>query len=53
MTIDNPTDSVLNVIKAVHDAWAANDADAFVALYTEDATVVHPGVHKKNTADGA
>jgi uncharacterized protein (TIGR02246 family) len=35
----------------IYDAWAANDADAFVALYTEDATVVQPGVHKKNKED--
>jgi uncharacterized protein (TIGR02246 family) len=51
MTTDNPAESVLNVIGAVYDAWAANDADAFVALYTEDATVVQPGVHKKNKDD--
>jgi hypothetical protein len=30
MTTDNPAESVLNVIGAVYDAWAANDADAFL-----------------------
>jgi uncharacterized protein (TIGR02246 family) len=48
MTISTPTDDVLGVIQAVYDAWADNDADAFAALYTDDATVVQPGVHKKN-----
>ena len=48
MTTANPTDDVYNVIKAVYDAWAAGDADAFAALYTEDATVVQPGIHKKD-----
>lgn len=51
MRNDNPSDSVLNVIQSVYDAWAANDADAFAALYTEEATVVQPGVHKKNKGD--
>jgi uncharacterized protein (TIGR02246 family) len=51
MSSDTPTESVLNVIKSVYDAWAANDADAFAALYTEDATVVQPGIHKKNRGD--
>jgi uncharacterized protein (TIGR02246 family) len=51
MTTDNPTDSVLNVIHSVYDAWADNDAEAFAALYTEDATVVQPGIHKKNRDD--
>lgn len=51
MSNDNPTESVLNVIQSIYDAWAANDADAFAALYTEDATVVQPGIHKKNNGD--
>jgi uncharacterized protein (TIGR02246 family) len=49
---NNETDvdrrAVLAVIKAVYVAWEANDADAFVAVYLDDATVVQPGVHKKN-----
>ncbi len=51
MTTANPTDSVYAVIQAVYDAWAENDVDAFSALYTEDATVVQPGIHKKNKQD--
>jgi uncharacterized protein (TIGR02246 family) len=51
MTTANPADGVYNVIEAVYDAWADNDADAFAALYTDDATVVQPGIHKKNKED--
>ncbi|HXA34065.1 MAG TPA: SgcJ/EcaC family oxidoreductase [Acidimicrobiales bacterium] len=51
MTNDTPTDSVLSVIKSVYGAWAAGDADAFAQLYTDDATVVQPGIHKKNKED--
>ena len=51
MTNDDPTDQVLSVIHAVYDNWAAGDADAFAELYTEDATVVQPGVHKKNKGE--
>jgi uncharacterized protein (TIGR02246 family) len=36
------------VIQAVYTAWEANDADEFVAVYLDDATVVQPGVFKKN-----
>jgi uncharacterized protein (TIGR02246 family) len=51
MMTDVQTESVLNVIHAVYDAWADGDADAFAALYTEDATVVQPGIHKRNQND--
>ena len=34
---------VLAVLDRLYDAWVANDADAFAALYTDDATVVRPG----------
>lgn len=51
MTSNNPNDSVVSVIDAVYDAWAHGDADAFAKLYTEDATVVQPGVHKKCNDD--
>jgi uncharacterized protein (TIGR02246 family) len=47
MTDSNPTDSVVSVIRAVYDAWADGDAAAFAKLYTDDATVVQPGVRKK------
>jgi len=32
----------------VYDAWEANDAEAFVADYLDDASVVQPGVYQKN-----
>lgn len=48
MITDTATESVLNVIHAVYDAWADGDADAFAALYTEDASVVQPGIYKAN-----
>jgi len=51
MKNDNPTDQVTSVIQAVYDAWAAGDADAFAELYTVDATVVQPGVHKKDKGE--
>lgn len=34
---------VLAVLDGVYTAWADNDADAFVASYTEDATSILPG----------
>ena len=50
--MSNETDAdrraVLAVIQAGYAAWEANDADAFVAVYLDDATVVQPGIHKKN-----
>jgi uncharacterized protein (TIGR02246 family) len=48
MTNDTQTDSVVSVIQAVYVAWADGDANAFAKLYTDDATVVQPGIHKKN-----
>ena len=49
-TIGSKTDqqAVLAVLTRVYEAWEANDAEAFVADYTEDATVVQPGVYKKD-----
>jgi uncharacterized protein (TIGR02246 family) len=35
--------AVRAVLDAVYDAWADNDADAFVAPYASDATAVHSG----------
>ncbi|HZE30877.1 MAG TPA: SgcJ/EcaC family oxidoreductase [Actinoallomurus sp.] len=45
MTTD--TDAVRDVLQRIYAAWADNDADAFAALYTEDATVVMPRVFKR------
>lgn len=38
------TNAVRDVLRQVYTAWADNDADAFAALYADDATVVMPGV---------
>ena len=51
MTNNDPTDSVVSVIHAVYDAWADGDADTFAKLYTDDATVVQPGIYKRNNDD--
>jgi uncharacterized protein (TIGR02246 family) len=40
--------AVLGVLKGVYDAWEANDAEAFVADYLDDASVVQPSVYKKD-----
>jgi uncharacterized protein (TIGR02246 family) len=42
LTTDTNTD-VRDVIQATIAAWSANDADAFAALYAQDATVVLQG----------
>jgi uncharacterized protein (TIGR02246 family) len=39
---------VLDVLKQIYEAWEANDAEAFVADYLEDASVVQPGIYKKD-----
>ena len=44
MTQTEAEREVCGVLQAVYAAWANNDADAFVAPYTEDATVVMPGI---------
>ncbi|MFF4214496.1 SgcJ/EcaC family oxidoreductase [Streptomyces sp. NPDC001796] len=35
--------AISTVLEALYKAWEANDADAFVADYTEDATAILPG----------
>jgi uncharacterized protein (TIGR02246 family) len=40
--------AILDVLAGLYQAWEANDADAFVADYTDDASVVQPGVYKKD-----
>lgn len=47
-TTTSSQSEVLATIDAVYAAWAANDAGALAELYTEDATVVQPGVFKKS-----
>jgi uncharacterized protein (TIGR02246 family) len=53
MTSTSPTSvqgseqrAVTEVIDGIYAAWADNDADAFAALYLEDATVIQPGIYK-------
>ena len=36
------------MLARLYRAWAAGDAEAFVADYTGDASVVQPGVYKKD-----
>ena len=53
-TISRPiTDesAVRAVLRSLYTAWANNDADAFAALYVEDATVVMPGVFRNGKED--
>jgi uncharacterized protein (TIGR02246 family) len=38
------TTAVREVLDQVYRAWAAGDADTFAALYTDDVSVVMPGV---------
>jgi len=40
--------AILDVLARLYKAWEANDAEAFVADYTDDASVVQPGVYKKD-----
>ena len=45
---DTDRQAVLDVLARLYRAWGAGDAEAFVADYTEDASVVQPGVYKKD-----
>ena len=45
---DTDRQAILDVLAGLYKAWAAGDAEAFVADYTDDATVVQPGVYKKD-----
>jgi uncharacterized protein (TIGR02246 family) len=40
--------AVLEPLAALYQAWEAGDAETFVADYTQDATVIQPGVYKKD-----
>jgi uncharacterized protein (TIGR02246 family) len=40
--------AVLDVLARVYRAWEAGDAEAFVADYTEDASVIQSGVYEKD-----
>jgi uncharacterized protein (TIGR02246 family) len=45
---DADRQAILDVLAGLYKAWEANDAEAFVADYTDDASVVQPGVYKKD-----
>jgi uncharacterized protein (TIGR02246 family) len=45
---DADQQAVLDVLARLYKAWEANDAGTFVADYTDDASVIQPGVYKKN-----
>ncbi|MDQ6848691.1 MAG: SgcJ/EcaC family oxidoreductase [Actinomycetota bacterium] len=49
MTQHSVTDeaAVRTVLERLYGAWADHDANAFAARYTDDATVVMPGVHHR------
>jgi uncharacterized protein (TIGR02246 family) len=48
---DADRQAVLDVLARVDQAWEAGDAEAFVADYTEDASVIQPGVYQKDRAE--
>ena len=50
MTDTRPDDvaAIKSVLDEQYKAWDAGDADAFVADYAEDATVVMPGIFKRS-----
>jgi uncharacterized protein (TIGR02246 family) len=43
--------AVLDVLDRGYEAWVANDAETFAACYLEDASVVQPGIYKKDRAE--
>jgi len=47
-TVAEEDSTVRAVLEGILIAWADNDADAFVAWYAEDATVVLPGNYMKD-----
>ena len=40
--------AVIDVLARLYKAWEANDAETFVADYIDDASVIQPGVYKKD-----
>jgi uncharacterized protein (TIGR02246 family) len=50
MTETRPQDvaAIKGVLENHYKAWDAGDADAFVADYAEDTTVIMPGIYRKS-----
>src|ERR1035438_4175854 len=48
---DTDRQAVLDVLAALYKAWEAGDAETFVADYTDDASVIQPGVYKKDRSE--
>ena len=45
---DTDRQAIRDVLANLYKAWEAGDAEAFVSDYTDHATVVQPGVYKKD-----
>lgn len=45
---DADRQAVLDVLARLYQAWEAGDAATFVADYTDDASVIQPGVYEKD-----
>jgi len=45
---DADRQAVLDVLARLYQAWEAGDAEAFVADYIDDASVIQPGVYEKD-----
>jgi uncharacterized protein (TIGR02246 family) len=45
---DADRQAVLEPLAGLYRAWEANDAETFVADYTDDASVIQPGVYEKD-----
>ena len=50
MTETRPHDAaaIRGVLESHYKAWDAGDADAFVTDYTQDATVIMPGIYRQS-----
>lgn len=48
MTRTNDSSAIAQVLAQQYKAWASGDAEAFVADYAEDATVIMPGTYRRN-----
>ncbi|MBF6276163.1 MULTISPECIES: SgcJ/EcaC family oxidoreductase [Nocardia] len=53
MTTTRTDDSaaIAQILAEQYKAWAAGDADAFVADYAEDATAIMPGTYRRSRAE--